>query len=582
MTDIKAQFAAALAAQRAGRLTEAERLYLALLEAEPSALSALANLAGVKLAAGDLDGAERYARQLALLAADLPQAQANLAAILHAQERYADAAEVARAALARGVVSADLHYALGLGLDRSSRWTEARAAYRAALALAPDHGPALSEALYLAKQCCDWDEAEALGQRFRAALDRGVQGLTPFVFLAEPGTPADQRRVAAAWCAGIGAVTTRPPLVPRADGRIVVGYASADLHDHPTAHLIAGVLEAHDRRHFEVIVYSWGPDDGSAVRARIRAAASAFHDLRGASSASITARIRADGVQVLVDLKGHTADARTELFLGRAAPLQVNWLGYPGTLGASAWDWMVADATVLPASAERDQAERVWRLPCYQPNDPQRPCPHGAPDRAALGLPPAAMVYCCFNNSWKLTRERFADWLAVLRARPDGVLWLLEPKPGQGIAERLRAAAEAAGVAGERIVFAPQAPQREYLARYLAADLFLDTAPYGAHTTASDALWMGCPVLTVPGSTFASRVAASLLEAIGMPELIVADREAFVARASAMTRAEAAALRAALGERRATTALFDARAMAEALEAAYAAFVMDARGPAHT
>lgn len=582
MTDLKAGFAAALAAQRAGRLAEAERLYLALLDAEPSALSALANLAGVRLAAGDLDGAERYARQLALAAPELAQAHANLAAILHAQERYADAAEVARAALARGITSPDLHYALGVGLDRSGRWTEARTAYRAALAAAPDHGPALSEALYLAKQCCDWDEAQALGARFRSALARGVPGLTPFVFLAEPGSPADQRRIAAAWCDGVGPTTAQPTLRERSDGRIVVGYASADLHDHPTAHLIAGVLEAHDRSRIEVHLYSWGPDDGSAVRARLRDACAEFHDLRGASSLRIAEQIAADGVQVLVDLKGHTADARTDLFLARPAPVQVNWLGYAGTLGAPAWDWLLADATVVPVGAEVDYAERIWRLPCYQPNDPARSRPRTAPDRAALGLPADAMVYCCFNNSWKITRERFADWLAILRARPDAVLWLLEPNAGQGIAERLRAAAAAVGVAPERLVFAPQVPQHDYLARYLVADLFLDTAPYGAHTTASDALWMGCPVLTMPGATFASRVAASLLEALELPELVVADRAAYVALAIATSRADAAALRATLDARRASTPLFDARAMAQALEAAYAAFVVDARGRART
>jgi predicted O-linked N-acetylglucosamine transferase (SPINDLY family) len=580
MADLKADFAAALAAQRAGRLADAERLYLALLDAEPGAVSALANLAGVRLAANDLVGAERYARQLALLAADLPNAHANLAAILHAQARYAEAAEVARAAIARGVLSADLHYALGLGLDRAGRWNEARTAYGAALALEPDHGPALSEALYLAKQCCDWDEAERLGAAFHAAAARGVAGLTPFVFLAEASTPAEQRRVAAAWCAGIGPVAARPPLALRDDGRFVIGYASADLHDHPTAHLLAGVLEAHDRSRFEVHLYSWGPDDGSAVRARLRATAAGFHELRGATTAAIAQRIRDDGVQVLVDLKGHTADARTELFLGRAAPLQVNWLGCPGTLGSKAWDWLIADAAVLPPGAEGDYAERVWRLDCYQPNDPERPRPRAARPRRELGLPDDAMVYCCFNNSWKLTRERFADWLEVLRARPDAVLWLLEPKAGQGIADRLRAAAAAEGIDPARLVFAPQVGQRDYLARYLAADLFLDTAPYGAHTTASDALWMGCPVLTAPGTTFASRVAASLLEALELPELVAADRAAYVAAAVAMTRAESTALRATLDEHRASTALFDARAMAAALETAYASFVADARGRA--
>ena len=580
MTDPRAAFAAAQAAHAAGRLAEAERGYREVIALEPGAVGAWVNLSGVLLAAGALAEAERAARAAVPLAPELVPVQANLVAVLHARGDYPGAAAAAGAALAAGCRAPELHYAVGLDHDRAGRWREARAAYAAALALDPAHGPALSEALFLARSCGDFAASRELGARFGAALAAGGEGLTPFAFLAERGTAAAQREAAALWCAQFGPVAPRPPWRDAADGRLTVGYASADFHDHPTVHLLAAVLERHDRARFRVIGYSWGPDDGSAARARVRAACDGFVDLRGVADRAAVERIRADGVQLLVDLKGHTADARPGLFVARAAPLQVNWLGYPGTLGGGAWDAVIGDPIVTPPGCEDGFSERVVRLPtCYQPNDPRRARPAVAPARAALGLPDDAVVLCCMNAAWKIDAQRFADWMAVLRAVPGAVLWLLDANPGHGLAVALRNAASAADVDPARLAFAPRAPHAEYLARFLAADLFLDTFPYAAHTTASDALWMGCPVLTETGTTFAARVATSLLHAVGMPELAVGSRERYVAEAIALARdpARLRALRVRLEQGRATAPLFDAARFTADLEAAYLGLAADAR-----
>jgi len=583
LNDARTAFAAAQAAHAAGRLDEAERGYRAVLAVEPGAVGAWVNLAGVLLAAGERAGAEDASRRAVALAPTLAPVHANLIAVLQAHGDHAGAAQAATAALAGGCRAPEFHYAIGLAHDRAGGWRAARAAYAAALALDPLHGPALSEALFLARSCGDFAESAVLGARFRAALAAGVEGLTPFAFLAERAPPAEQRRAAALWSAQFGAVAPRPQLREAADGRITLGYASADFHDHPTVHLLAGVLAQHDRARFRVIAYSWGPDDGSAARAKVRACCDSFVDLRGLGDAAAVERIRADGVQLLVDLKGHTADARPGLFTARAAPLQINWLGYPGTLGGAAWDAVIGDPIVTSPGCEADYSERVVRLPtCYQPNDPQRTRPTATPAHDALGLPPGAVVLCCMNAGWKIDAERFADWMAVLRAVPDAVLWLLDANPGHGLAGALRAAANAASVDPARLVFASRAPHAEYLARFLVVDLFLDSFPYGAHTTASDALWMGCPVLSETGAGFAARVATSLLHAVGLPELAVGSRQRYVEEAIALARdpVRLRALRARLEQGRATAPLFDARRFTAELEAVYLDLAAEARARA--
>jgi predicted O-linked N-acetylglucosamine transferase (SPINDLY family) len=358
---------------------------------------------------------------------------------------------------------------------------------------------------------------------------------------------------------------------PRPAGdRLRIGYASADFHDHATLHLMAGLFEAHDRERFEIHAYSWGIDDGSAYRARARAAIEHFHDVRDLGHDAVAQRIADDGIDILVDLKGYTGESRPEVFALRPAPVQVSYLGYPGTMGAPFIDWMIADPVLVPPGAEAGYAERVLGLPAtYQPNDRLQRISDRASTRAQWRLPEDAFVFACFNKHHKIERATFAAWMRILAAAPRAVLWLLG---GHG-ARALARAAQAAGIDPRRIVFADKAPKPEHLERHRIADLFLDTRTYNAHTTASDALWAGLPVLTWPTDAFAGRVAASLLHAMELPELVMPDGAAYERTAVELARdpSRLAALRAKVAANRLATALFDTQGLALSLEDAYRA-----------
>jgi predicted O-linked N-acetylglucosamine transferase (SPINDLY family) len=307
----------------------------------------------------------------------------------------------------------------------------------------------------------------------------------------------------------------------------------------------------------EVHLFALSPDDGSAVRSRLKAAAHQWHEVHALAHARVASRIRAAGIEVLVDLRGWGGGGAPEVLAMRPAPVQVNWLAYPGTSGAPWIDYVIADRFVLPPSLAAHFSEKVVRLPrCFQPSDSQRPIPT-PPSRETCGLPPQGVVFCCFNNSYKLNPRSFGRALQVLEGVPGSVLWLLSG-PGRADA-RLRAFAAERGIAPQRLVFMRKQPHPEYLARLQHADLFLDTHPYNAHTTASDALWAGCPVLTCPGDTFAARVAGSLNHHLGMPSMNVEDDAAFIRTAVALGNApeQLAALRATLRERRRASGLFD-------------------------
>jgi predicted O-linked N-acetylglucosamine transferase (SPINDLY family) len=346
-----------------------------------------------------------------------------------------------------------------------------------------------------------------------------------------------------------------------------VGYVSGDLHEHATARLVAELFERHDGQRFDVHAYSYGEDDGSAMRARLRAAFGArFHDVREATPAGLAARVRADAIDVLIDLKGYTLFARNEVFGYRAAPIQVNFLGFPGSLGSAHYDYLIGDPVVTPLEHADGYAECIAQMPhCYQPNDRRRPL--GAPmRREECGLPPAAFVFACFNACYKITPQVFDRWCALLRGTPDAVLWLLADNPHA----RRNLCAEAArrGVDPARLAWAASVPQEQHLRRIACADLFLDTAPVNAHTTASDALWSGLPLVTTLGETFASRVAASLVAAAGEPELAARDLDEYerMARGLAHDRPRLRALRARLAEARGSCALFDCRGYARDFE----------------
>ena len=446
------------------------------------------------------------------------------------------------------------------------RPVEAARDLQAVVALDPRHPRALGDLLHVRRQACDWRDDAALRQAVRSELEAGRAAINPFATLTVFDDPA-VHRICAERAAPPSAPLSAWPDRPAGD-RIRVAYLSADLHDHATARLMAGLFEAHDRARFEIIALSYGPDLGGALRERIDATFERRIDVRRMSDAQVAALARELGIDIAVDLKGHTQDGRPGILAHRAAPVQVSWLGYPGTLAAPYIDYVIADAVVLPPGAEADWSEAVVRLPLYQPND--APTPTGVTaTREAAGLPDGVFVFGCLNNPAKITPESFASWMEILRQAPGAVLWLYEGSPG--VAANLLASAEAAGVDPQRLVFAAPAPHAEHLARQGLADLVLDTWPYGAHTTASDALRMGVPVLALPGRSFASRVSASLLTALGLPELIASDVRAYASTAVRLAEDRLAldTLKARLGKALRITPVFDPAAFANRLEAAF-------------
>ncbi len=450
-------------------------------------------------------------------------------------------------------------------LSLLNRPAEAARDLEAVLEIDPLHPGLTGDLLWARRQVCDWSEDAALDMLVKADLKLGRPGIAPFAALAIFDIPALHRR-----CAQLTAPKPIPPPVwpvRPASERIRIAYLSSDLHEHATARLLAGVLEAHDRSRFEIFAVSYGPETGGATQARLKEACEHWIEARSLSDAAIALKCREQGVDIAVDLKGYTQDGRPGVMAHRAAPVQVSWLGYPGTLGAHA-DVVLADAVTIPPGSESDWSEAVVRLPHYQPNDALGPV-LPPPSRAEAGLPEAATVFCCFNNPAKITPEVFAAWMAILKAAPDSVLWLYAGAPGA--ADNLRAHAIAAGVTPERLIFAAPVPHDQHLARHPLADLVLDTWPYGAHTTASDALRMGVPVLTLPGKSFASRVGASLLTAIAMPKLIATSEADYIAKAVSLV--SDLGLKTRVAEAVRTSTLFDPAAFARSLEAAYADLV---------
>jgi predicted O-linked N-acetylglucosamine transferase (SPINDLY family) len=334
------------------------------------------------------------------------------------------------------------------------------------------------------------------------------------------------------------------------------------------------LFERHDRSRFEVCAFAFGPDDNSVLRHRLVKAFDSFQDVRRLSDLEIAQLLKAREIDIAVDLNGHTHDARPGIFSHRPAPVQVNYLVYPGTTGANYMDTIIADRIVLPLDQQPNFSEKIIQLPdCYQANDTTRPVPP-APSRAEAGLPDTGFVFCCFNNSWKITAPLFDIWMRLLQQVSGSVLWLLD-SPAR---DNLRGTATARGVDASRLVFAPRLPADQHLARHQLADLFLDTLPYNAHTTCSDALWAGLPVVTCYGKAFHGRVAASLLKAIDLPELVTTRLQDYEARALelATNAALLQATREKLQRNRTTTPLYDSDRFRKNIEAAYEAMVAKA------
>lgn len=423
---------------------------------------------------------------------------------------------------------------------------------------------------------CDWrrfDERCAdLIERIRTS-DQAV--IRPFAALAIPGlTAIDQLRIARQQAAEYAPWSARaqvlPPTLPKPAGaRLRIGYLSDDFQEHATAYLTAALFERHDRTQFEVFAYSTGQDDGGPMRRRLRAAIEHFVDIRDLPHDAAARRIREDGIDILVDLKGYTRNARLEILAQRPSPIQVTWLGFPGGLGSGFIDYLIADPIVVPPESVAAYDETIVYLPdVYAPVDDRRQV--GArPRRAEVGLPEDAFVFACFNDPYKITPAVFERWCRLLQSVPGSVLWLYART--EAIRRNLTHEAERHGLAAERLIFAPKRPQSEHLARLPLADLMLDTLPVNAHTTASDALWMGVPLVTCQGETFAARVASSLLTACGLSELIATDLDRYQALALDLAThpARLQELRTRLSEAKTHAPFFDGERFARRLEELY-------------
>jgi predicted O-linked N-acetylglucosamine transferase (SPINDLY family) len=477
------------------------------------------------------------------------------------------------AALARTPTSAALRFQLADLLDRHGDASAAALAYEQVLNIDPHHGSALSQLVFLRGNLADWRNRQELVQHFRAEVEAGTPLVSPFALLALPCSRAEQRKCAETWAASLAGVPTPPERRPLSDARLKIGYLSGDFHSHATAFLAIGLFEGHDRERFEIAAYSTGPDDHSPMRARIERAFERFFDLRGRDPHAIADAIREDGIDILVDLKGHTEGASPIVLARRPAPIQVHYLGYPGTLGDGLVDYLIGDPNVTPTEHAADYAEALACLPdAYQINDRQRPIAD-PPTRAELGLPEAGVIFCNFNQIFKINPQVFDAWAKILKGVPGSVLWLLVRTDNDPAIPNLRREAQARGIDPDRLVFARYRPNAEYLGLYRRADLFLDTWPYNAHTTASDALWAGCPLLTILGTTFAGRVAASLLAAVGLPGLAMPSVDHYVAWAIKLAGdpTELARIRSHLDGPGHSSLLFDTEQTTRALEAAYLA-----------
>jgi len=469
----------------------------------------------------------------------------------------------------------------GAVLASLGHYERAIASYEQAAAIQPEFGVSRGLRLQAKLRICDWRDIDAEIAALVRCIERRECVTPPFPVLALSGSAAVQKAAAQLWVqadsagAAVAGSAAAAPALPVSRRRfagepIRVGYFSADYHNHATMQLIAGLLELHDRSRFHVTAFSFGPPAGDVMRQRVLAACADFIDVRHQPDRAVAQLARGLKIDIAMDLKGFTEDARPRIFSHRAAPLQISYLGYPGTMGAPYMDYLVADETLIPEGSEVHYSEKIIYMPdSYQVNDLKRVVAERVTSRLELGLPESGCVFCCFNNLYKITPEVFTVWMRLLERVPGSVLWLIHDN--RYATEQLRRAAGERGVDPRRLVFAPRITTPEHLARHLAADVFLDTSPYNAHTTASDALWMGVPVITLAGETFAGRVAASLLKALRVPELIATTLSQYEEMAVTLATEPQclAAVKRRLAEQRARAPLFDTALFTRRLEAAY-------------
>jgi predicted O-linked N-acetylglucosamine transferase (SPINDLY family) len=602
----EALLANAVRQHQSGNLAEAARLYSSVLKTSPRNFQALYLLGFVQFQQGRLEEADRLIGEAVKINPHSPDAFYNRGCVLQQLQRHGDAL----AAFDRAVVLkpdySDAWINRGAALLALKRQAEAIASFDRALALNPQDAEALSNratALFELKcykdaaatfarlmavapefpyttgnlalaraYACEWRDRAGDLARVTSELRSGKRTISPHASVLLLEDAEDQLRCARVW------VADRCPPAPSplwrgeryGHDKIRLAYVSADFHAHATAFLIAGVFEHHDRSRFEIAAVSFSPEDKSGMRERLMRGCDRYIEVAGRSDADIAAMLRQMKIDIAIDLKGFTQDSRPGIFAARPSPIQINYLAHPGTMGADYMDYIVADETVIPRDHEGFYSEKVVYLPdTYQANDSRRRIAECNPTRSEMGLPEDAFVFCSFKNSYKITPAIFDIWMRLLKEVEGSVLWLFEDNPDASA--NLKDEARARGINPARLIFAARVDAAAHLARQRLADLFLDTLPCTAHTTASDALWVGLPVLTILGSTFAGRVAASLLRAIGMPELIGPSLQAYEELALHLARDKQALadIRAKLAGNRSTHPLFDTARFTRHLETAY-------------
>jgi predicted O-linked N-acetylglucosamine transferase (SPINDLY family) len=462
----------------------------------------------------------------------------------------------------------------GNALKNLKRLGDALASYDRALALKPDIEFLFGTRLHTKMKLCNWEGfAESVDQLI-VDVSQGKLVTEPFVLLGLVDNPDLHLRSSRVYGDKnfkrqdvLGPITKRAPI-----GKIRIGYYSGDFRSHAVSYLMAELFELHDRSRFDVYGFSLSLDQKDEMRQRVSAAFDRIIDVFGMSNREVAKLSRELEIDIAIDLGGYTTDSRTGIFAERAAPIQVSYLGYIGTMGVDYLDYVIADKTVIPPESQSNFTEKVVYLPdSYQVNDSKRKISDRQFTKQELGLPEEGFVFCCFNDNYKVLPTTFDGWMRILKAVEGSVLWLLEDNPAA--AANLRKQAELRGVDSKRLIFAHRVPFEDYLARYRAADLMLDTLPYNAGATASDALWANLPVLTHIGKSFVSRMAASLLNAIHLSELITTTQDEYEAKAIELAKHpnRLREIKDKLELNRLTTPLFDTRLFAKHIEAAYVA-----------
>ena len=466
---------------------------------------------------------------------------------------------------------AEAYHNRGITLSELKRYKAAIEDYDKALALKPDYEFLYGTRLYNKLIICDWTEFEDQSKQLEKKISNGKKASTPFPALINTSSLPVQQKAAEIYASHVSPrhhSVTELCKYPR-HAKIRIGYFSADFHNHPVSLLTAELFESHDKSKFELTAFSFGPHTTDEIRLRVSKAFDSFLDVQNQSDEQVVQLARQMELDIAVDLGGYTGNSRPGIFAMRAAPIQVSYIGYLGTMGADFIDYLIADPVIIPESARQFYNEKIAYLPSYQVNDSKRRIADITFTRKELGLPDGGFVFCCFNNTYKITPNTFDSWMRILKAVAGSVLFLYAENDQASI--NLKKEAELRGVSAERLIFGKRLPVPEYLARYRSADLFLDTLPYNAGTTASDALWAGLPLLTCTGEAFASRVAASLLSAIGLPELITVNSVDYESLAIELAKnpIKLKAIKEKLALNRHTTPLFDTPRFTRSIEAAY-------------